>query len=81
MVTRKRFDIKGPRWRIFSADSFMPGLIGHLSVKVVDEEDNLLARDSIYISIPLVSENNDLIDTTKPTALLKAQSSEQRLNR
>jgi len=41
------FEIGGPRWRVWSSKSMLPGWTGRWTVQVVDENDQVLVEDHL----------------------------------
>jgi len=39
VVMRKTFDVKGPRWRVFSLKEMEPDMLGHWTVVITDKND------------------------------------------
>ena len=39
VVLRKRFDVKGPRWRIYSSNKMSPAMTGRWTVMITDMHD------------------------------------------
>jgi len=39
VVMRKTFEVKGPRWRVFSLKEMEPEMLGHWTVVITDKDD------------------------------------------
>ncbi|AJQ95182.1 DUF2914 domain-containing protein [Gynuella sunshinyii] len=37
------FDVKGPRWRVYSSKNMLPEWVGDWTVEVLDQNDNLIS--------------------------------------
>jgi hypothetical protein len=46
-----RFQVEGPRWRVYSSKELLPEWNGLWTVQVLDQDGNVLTRDSISVLI------------------------------
>ena len=47
-----RFDVRGPRWRIWSSKELMPDWIGNWTVEIVTADDEVIATETFTYSAP-----------------------------
>ena len=61
VVMRKTFDVKGPRWRVFSFKDMEPDKLGHWTVVITDKNDCPL-KAVIFQYVKQGSEGSAIID-------------------
>lgn len=51
VLAEKSFDVKGPRWRVYSSKNLLSDWVGEWKVEVLDEEGNKLFEDGfVYLA-------------------------------
>lgn len=51
LMAEVRFDVQGPRWRVYSSKEMLPDWDGIWKLEVLDGDGNLLATDTISVLI------------------------------
>ena len=56
VVTEVKFNVRGPRWRVWSSKAFTPGWAGEWKVSVLNGAGEIISEDQVNYTAPAETE-------------------------